>query len=178
MALVGIAVASLVMVGFASAVYRNAGAGKYQTGVFAKVYGRGDWIYLGTIGARETLLSLGLPSVPISAYYHVVCDGHAFIAGDGSELEIAIGVDSTITDPSTYRYYQCYESMRVFTGVHTERVYYLDPGAHTFHFLGVLMDGSSVSINYHTITATVFSDGSLIDLAETTEAGVTPDGRP
>jgi len=173
-ALIGAALVSFALAGFSLAA--SSSAGQYKTGVFAKVYGFGEWI---TITLEwQTLLSLELPYVPTSAYYHVVCDG--FVNTHNGELEIAIGVDSLTHDESTRRfYYGDLEpiSREMLTGMHTERVYYLDPGQHAFYFLGRNTGGSGVPrVNYHTITVTVFTDGSLVELTGTAEGNVAPDG--
>lgn len=168
-ALIGIALASFAIAGFASALTSK---GAKQSGVFAKVYGSGAWIDLTT--EWQTLLSITLPNIPMSVYYYVVCDGYAALQEEGTEIEIAIGVDSATEDGSTLRFYGFY--WYGATGIHTERLYYLGPGSHTFYFLGRKFTAGAAAVNYHTITVIVFTDGSLIELSETAEVGVAPDG--
>ena len=152
--------ALVAVVSFAYALQTSAGT--YQTGVFAKTYGSGTFIELSS--SYQTLISMSLPNVPITAYYYVVCDGYANINGSP---EFAIGVDSTAEDASTRRFYTN------TTGIHTERVYKLGPGAHSFYFIGrMYMGQGSAKVNYHTITVTIFTDGSLTQLAGTADAGL------
>jgi len=170
-ALIGAALASFAVAGFSLAA--SSSAGQYKTGGFAKVYGYGEWIRLEVVGEWHTLLSLSLPNVPINAYYHVVCDGWSNT--HNGELKIAIGVDSTTEDESTRRFYQ-HTDPNLLVGIHTERVYYLAAGRHTFYFIGSKVGGGgNPSINYHTITVTIFTDGSLVELAGTAESDIAPD---
>ena len=145
-------------------------AGTYQTGVFSKVYGTGGYILLYQAPIWTIVASLKLPNVPVTAYYHVVCDGQAWA---GNEFEIAIGFDYLTYDSATRRLYT--EDAQ---GIHTERVYKLGPGAHTFHFKGRKNPTSGdVAIDYQIITVTVFTDGSVIDLSGSDEATAFEDGR-
>jgi hypothetical protein len=93
-------------------------------------------------------------------YYHVVCDGYAFVSD--SAAVIAIGVDSATIDGSTLRLYGASGVLQ--TGLHTERVYQLGAGSHTFQFRGTKqLNTGLVNVNYHTITVTVYTDGGLTD---------------
>jgi hypothetical protein len=151
-----------------------AGTGTYQSGVFYKVYGYGSWIELSA--SWKTLMSISLPNIPVSAYYHVVCDGYAYI--NSSYVQIAMGADNATEDPSTRRFYGEWEGITL-TGIHTERVYNLGPGAHTFYFIGKIYSGyiADSRVNYHTITVTIFTDGSMLgELSETPDTTIVPDG--
>jgi len=164
-ALIGAVLASLaITVGYVSAPNPM-----YASAIWSKSYGYGAWI---EPTGWTTLLSITLPSFP-SLYYHVSCDGYAYLQ-DGVELEIAIGVDSPTEDASTRRFYGVGE---MYTGLHTERVFKLGAGSHTFYFLATRYAGTGVPrINYMTITVTVYTDGGLTLLASTTEVGGPPNG--
>jgi hypothetical protein len=168
--IVGLAAVGIcVMIGVAFASMRVQSAGTYQSGVFGKYYGSGSFIQLST--SWQTLISLSLPNIPVTVYYYVVCDGHA--ACNGDEIEIAIGVDGVTVDTSTRRFYDA-----TVTGIHTERLYSLGPGLHTFYFRArVYVDSTGVSsVNYHTITAAIFTDGSVISPAWVASPLGAPDG--
>ena len=156
----------------------NIAAGTYQCGVFSKSYGFGTWLYLSNT-SWTTILSLSLPNVPISAYYHVVCDGHATVLN--AMAEVAIGVDTTAEDTSTRRFYSYTDIGWNMVGIHTERVYHLAAGSHTFNFLGTILNGpvsyGYVSVNYHTITVTVFTDGSTATSTTAPSTSISADGR-
>ena len=159
--LVTIAVASVAVANYASAL--QAQGGITESAVFAEVYGYGSWMTLN--GTFDTLLSVTTPNIPLSGYYHVVCDGYVSIEAS-AQVEIAIGVNSPTEDASTRRFYKTYGHVTLdflLTGIHTERVYYLGPGSHTFYFLG-LSSGTS-RVNYHTITVTFFTHGGLTEHA-------------
>lgn len=156
--LVGAVLASVAVANFASAL--NAQGGLTESAVFAKVYGFGNWIDLD--GSVQTLLSITLPDIPMSGYYHVMADGYVLVI-DQAQASFALGVDSPTEDVSTRRSYQTSPN-GITTGVHTERVYHLGPGAHTFYFLATCINGLA-TVNYHTITVTFYTYGSLTELA-------------
>jgi len=169
-ALIGAALTSFAVAGFSLAA--SSSAGQYKTGVFAKVYDFGDWIYVDNTTYWEELISISLPNVPVNAYYYVVCDGYAAMQNSAC-LWIAISVDGIPEgddDGTTSRFYRYPDMPSVYTGIHTERLYYLDAGPHTFHFIAKLYwvyPGGEALINYHTITVVVFTDGGLIELVKT-----------
>lgn len=167
-ALMGIVITSLGAVGLASSLSNKAGT--YQTGVFGVEYGFGEWKLLNVTEVWTELLRIRLPDVPIGAFYYVLCDGHAWC--DGGMLQIAIGVDAPVEDDSTRRFIHSAELLDNPSNIHTERLYHLGPGAHTFYFLGKLYQaspGGYVNINYHSITVIIFTDGRLMELVESGE---------
>ncbi|UCG45459.1 MAG: hypothetical protein JSV58_01370, partial [Candidatus Bathyarchaeota archaeon] len=91
--LVGAVLASVAVASFASAL--NTQEVVTKSAVFAKVYGFGGWMDLD--GSVQTLLSITLPSIPMSGYYHVVADGYVFVV-DSAEASFALGVDSPTED--------------------------------------------------------------------------------
>jgi hypothetical protein len=179
--LVGVMSAIVLTIFASSALARNIPsitAGTYQTGIFSKSYGWGEWIYLNN-ASWTTLMSLSLPDVPINAYYHVVCDGYAGI--QNAVITSAIGVDGPTEDTGTRRFYGSeVTSGFMGTGIHTERTYYLGAGSHTFYFLGTIYNlgrGGYSDINYHTITVTIFTDGSATALTTTPQTSVSANGK-
>ena len=111
--------------------------------------------------------------MPSKFYYHVVCDGYAHISTDDTVIAIWTNADSTEIDWNTIRFYRRVE----YTGIHTERVYYLGPGSHTFYFVGDRYWGTGEErINYYTITVTVYTDGQSTVAGGTVETGVDPTG--
>ena len=159
-----VALIGITLVSFLAAV--RAGTGTYQTGVFCKVYGYGTWIRVDTKTSWVEIMNITLPNIPVSAYYHVSCDGYAALNYKPS-LKIAISVNSIPTgsdDGTTRRFYEYPEVISATTGIHTERVYHLAPGSHTFHFIGtlhVMPTSAHANINYMSMTVVVFSDGAL-----------------
>ena len=168
-ALIGIVLASLGVGAYAvTSSYR----GNYWSAVYSKSYGFGSTISLTS--SWRTILSITLPSLPSGLYYHVVCDGYAAI-GD-SQIQIAIGVDSTTEDTSTRRFYGSLDTT-ILTGLHTERLYQLGAGSHTFYFLGRKYSSYGyANTNYHTITVTVYTDGGLTSPTYSSTFDVNPDG--
>ncbi|UCC33676.1 MAG: hypothetical protein JSW53_01345 [Candidatus Bathyarchaeota archaeon] len=175
-AFAGIVVVSLLVGAYAA----NTSAGKYQCGVFSVSYGWGTWVYLDDYPNWTTILSLSLPPIPIDAYYQVICDGYAGI--DDCQIRIGIGVDAPIEDESTRRFYGDSSNAEGFDGhgIHTDRVYFLEPGKHTFYFLGVITSTTDpeyyADLNYMTITVVVYTDGSVTQLNSMTESELSIDG--
>ncbi|UCE43989.1 MAG: hypothetical protein JSV57_00355 [Candidatus Bathyarchaeota archaeon] len=164
-----------------SAAYAaNTSAGRYQVEVFSVSYGWGDWIYLDDYPNYTTILRLTLPNIPVDAYYHVTCDGYAGV--QDCMIIIAIGVDAPIEDPSTRRLYGDYDNVEGFQGygIHTDRVYHLNPGSYTFGFLAAILDSSDpgyyADTNYMTVTVVVYTDGSVTQLNPMTEGELSIDG--
>jgi hypothetical protein len=137
--------------------------------VFSKVNGI-YWVPLST--KWDPVMSIDLPFIGSSLYYKVECDGYLYLCN--STCGFAIGVDSPEVDPSTYRFYG-YPNIEHLTGIHTERVYYLGPGAHSFYFLGRII-GLGVAYDaeccYISLTVTVFTHGSLEEPVAEFEADV------
>ena len=115
----------------------------------------------------STIVTLTTPSLP-AGYYKVELDAHSYLEYP-SRLGIGIGVDSTSADSTTTRYWQCDSSPFVsgstfLADVHTQEVFYLAAGAHTFYFrAGETYSGTGGDCqlqNSH-ITVTFFPDGSI-----------------
>lgn len=172
--LVAVTLVTLAFANFAVAS-TSSGTGTYRSMVFAKV--NTGLKELEIEGSWEVLLSISLPDVPISAYYHVVCDGYSYInSSDG--IRVAISVDGNTYDERTFRAYWTFTTEDGGTNIHTELLYYLDPGSHTFDFLGDRMGlGPGLCrVNFHSITVTVYSDGSLeLGPPPTTEVNMSHD---
>jgi hypothetical protein len=93
--------------------------------------------WTGSLSGWSTIVTLTTPSLP-TGYYKVELDAHAYLEYP-SRLGIGIGVDSTSSDATTLRYWQCdsspFESGSTFlTDVHTQEVFLLAEGTHTFYF--------------------------------------------
>ena len=118
-------------------------------------------------------LSIDLPYIGKSRYYKVECDGSLW--ADHAACKFAIGVDTPVADPNTWREYGDDYIDDLKTGIHTERVYYLGPGAHSFHFLGRIYDGGPFPYAvccYMTITVTVYTHGILEKPASESEDNI------
>jgi hypothetical protein len=159
--------ASVAIGGFAYASSNNAaGTGTAQAYVWSKTESNFQTVTV-RFSSFASILSVATFNVPISAYYHVVCDGYTFITGN--VLGIAIGTDSLTPDLSTYRFYGINgNSNQTYGGIHTEKVYYLPKGVHTFYFLATKFSGTGpdCGVAYLSMTVTLFTDGSILTAAE------------
>jgi hypothetical protein len=172
-ALMALFLASVAVASFASASNSNTAAGTYLTFAMQKSYGYGPWINL--LSGWTTLISITTPNVGYAAWYQVSCDGYANVY-TGNEAEIAIGVDSTAETASTRRFYEATGVSYFETGLHTEKMFYLGAGTHTFYFLARRYTGTgTVTTNYHTITVTFFTD-AYVSQMNAGEVGGSEDG--
>jgi len=107
----------------------------------------------------QTIVSVTLPSLP-AGYYKAEVDAHSYQSG--AVLGIGIGVDSTTADTTTQRFYDSLGETDVRQGVHTQEVFYLGAGSHTFYFRAgnVNPTGTAQLWNSH-ITVTYFPTGSI-----------------
>jgi hypothetical protein len=121
--------------------------------------------WTGTLTGWTTVTSLTTPSLP-AGYYKVELDAHAYMVYP-SHLGIGIGVDVASADSTTQRFWQCDDSPFVsgstFMGdVHTQEVFYLAAGAHTFYFRAGRTSGTAdCELEYSHITVTFSPDGSV-----------------
>jgi hypothetical protein len=141
------------------------------SGVFSKIHGD-DPVLLSTL--MEPIMSINLPFIGQSLYYKVECDG--YLSSGEAVCRFAIGADSPNEDPYTWRYYgDTGVDTHTNMGIHTERVYRLGPGAHSFHFLGMIY-GEGVYphalVNRMSLTVTVYTHGSLEEPVAEFEADI------
>ena len=127
-----------------------------------------------------SVVSISIPNIGIPLWFRVECSGYTYLKGN--TLGIAIGVDSTSVDTSTYRYYgdPTVSETSLYSGIQTEELYYLPSGAHTFHFLAEKYSGSGAEcrVAYLKITVTVFTDGEVSDASSPTlEATMSAKGK-
>lgn len=107
----------------------------------------------------QTIVSVTLPSLP-AGYYLAEADAHAY--QDNAVLAIGIGVDSTTADATTQRFYDSLGETDVRQGVHTQEVFYLAAGSHTFYFrAGNINSVGTAQLEYSHITVTYSSTGSI-----------------
>jgi hypothetical protein len=93
--------------------------------------------WTGSLSGWSTIVTLTTPNLP-TGYYKVELDAHSYLEYP-SRLGIGIGVDSASSDSTTTRYWQCdsspFVSGSTFLGdVHTQEVFLLSAGTHTFYF--------------------------------------------
>jgi hypothetical protein len=118
------------------------------------------------------MLSITVPNVGYSAWWNVVCDGYTYLSG--ADLGIGIGVDSTTIDTTTYRFYgyPTAANTQLYSGIHSEELYYLGAGAHTFHFLGNRNSGTGTCrVMYFKITVTFFTDAYVAQVGGSEVSG-------
>lgn len=117
--------------------------------------------WTGALTGWQTIVTATLPSMA-AGYYKVELDAHSWQTN--SRLGIGIGVDSASADATTTRYYDSNVGgdTEVLTGVHTQEVFYLPAGSHTFYFrAGNVAGAGEVQLQNSHITVTFFPTGSI-----------------